>query len=67
MNVYTCTDHQGVWPVGVASVVVAPDIGAARELLYAELMKIGIDDYKFTLQLLDTSKPKATILLNGDY
>ena len=67
MQVYTCKDHAGRWPVGACSVVVAWDETQARELLAAALKADDLDPDGFTLQLLDLSTPKATILLNGDY
>jgi hypothetical protein len=67
MNVYTCIDHDGRWPVGVASVVVARDEAEARKLLAEALIKIGLKGDDFTLQLLDLSKPNAVVLNNGDY
>lgn len=67
MNVYTCKDHAGRWPVGACSVVVALNEDHARRLLIKELVAAGLDTDGFTLQLLDLSDPKATILLDGDY
>lgn len=67
MQVYTCKDHAGHWPVGACSVVVAWDERQARELLAASLRDAGLDPDGFTLQLLDLSEPKATILLDGNY
>lgn len=67
MNVYTCADHDGHWPVGACSVVVAADENEARRLLKEALMKEGLDAKGFTLTPLDLSEAKATILLNGDY
>ena len=67
MNVYTCVDHGGHWPVGVASVVVAQSEYRARQLLEAALSKEGLSHRGFTLQELDTSKAHAVILNNGDY
>lgn len=67
MNVYTCKDHAGRWPVGACSVVVAWDEPEARRLLAAVLKEANLDPDGFTLQLLDLSEPKATILLDGNY
>ena len=67
MNVYTCKDHDTIWPVGGCSVVVARDEAQARELLAAALKDSRLDPDGFTLQLLDLSEPKVTILLDGDY
>ncbi len=68
MKVWTCTDHDGHWPVGVASVVVADTEDQARELLKAEIKEHGLDHHKpFTLRRINTSRPKAFVLQNGDY
>lgn len=57
MNVYVCTDHDGHWPVGVCSVVVADNEDDARALLTAELPHHGLDAGKpFTLRLLNTGE-----------
>lgn len=67
MQVYICTDHDGHWPVGTASVIVAWDEPQARELLAAALKAEGLKAKDFTLQLLDLSDPRAVVLRNGDY
>lgn len=68
LNVYTCTDHDGFYPVGVASVVVAETEEIARDLLKTELKEHGLDYHKpFTLRRINTAHPKAFVLLNGDY
>lgn len=68
MNIYTCTDHDGLWPVPVASVVVANSEAEARTLLMAELHEHGLDEKKpFTLRQIQTEKPQAFVLSNGDY
>lgn len=68
MNVYICTDHDTHYPVGGASIVVANNEDAARELLRMALKDNGLDpDLDFTLALVDTTAPQATILVNGDY
>lgn len=68
MNVYVCTDHDGHWPVGVASVVFANSETEARGLLAAELHEHGLDETKrFTLRQLNPTNPKAFVLLDGDY
>lgn len=75
MNVYTCKDHAGHW-VGTASVIVAETELQAYEMLRVELVKHGLE-YEVmrnerkgqmpTFQLLDTTKPQAIVLQNGDY
>ena len=67
MNVYTCTDHDGYWPVGAASIVVAENEEEARTLLREKLVSMDLDPDGFTLQVLDTSTPKAVVLRDGDY
>ncbi len=67
MRVFTCTDHAGVWPVGVASIVVAPDEQAAREILAAELARHMLKPEPFTLTEVDLGTPSAIILRDGNY
>jgi hypothetical protein len=68
MKVFTCDDHAGHYPVGVASVIVAIDEASAVELLTEELYSQGLDPtLGFTLQELDLRVPKALVINNGDY
>lgn len=68
MNVYTCTDHDGFYPVGVASVIVASNEHEAREVLSNALADGGLDHrVPFTLTQLNTHVPNAVILCDGDY
>jgi hypothetical protein len=67
LKLFTCTDHAGVWPVGVASVVVAHTEHEARGLLTEALEAEGLSEKPFTLRRIDTSRPKAVVLRNGDY
>ena len=70
LRVYTCTDHDGHWPVGVASVIVARDKRHARRLLNKALAKDGLAGFgelSYTLQALDLGTAAATILNNGNY
>lgn len=68
MNVYVCTDHDGHYPVGVCSVVIANSEPEAKGLLRAELHEHGLDETKpFTLRLLSTLAPKAFVILDGEY
>lgn len=75
MNVYTCNDHVGHW-VGTASVIVAENELQAYELLRVQLVKHGLNLEVLeaekrgempTFQPLDTTKPQAIVLQNGDY
>ncbi|MGE3150892.1 MAG: hypothetical protein AB7K04_17735 [Pseudorhodoplanes sp.] len=68
MNVYTCVDHDGHYPVGVSSVVVADTEEDARALLSAALTEHGLDGRRpFTLRRISTDDPRAFILQDGDY
>lgn len=69
MNIYTCTEFQGHWPVGTAAVVVAQDRGHARRLLNRELKERGLPEVTSTegIKLVDTAVAKALILLDGEY
>lgn len=68
MNIYTCTDHDGHWPVPVASVVVANSEAEARALLMAELREHGLNEKEpFTLRQIQTESPQAFVLSDGDY
>jgi len=69
LNVYTCVDHGGHWPVGVASVVVAGDETQARGLLDTQLREHGLnpDKPKYTLLRINTDEPRAFVLRDGDY
>lgn len=68
MKVFTCTDHEGFWPVGVASLVVAEDQTKAAQLLMDALVKEGINQVDpFHLEEIDVTRPQAVILHNGDY
>lgn len=69
MNVYTCNDFPGHWPVWTAAVVVAPNEEFARGLLATEMTKRGLMSgwQTCTLVLLNVSEPQAIILRDGDY
>ncbi len=68
MKVFVSTDHDGHWPVGVASVVVAADETEARRLLDAELRRDGLKpDEPYTLREVDTGVARAEILCDGNY
>jgi hypothetical protein len=67
LHVYTCDDHDGHW-TGTASVVVAETEEIARDLLQEELRSHGLNAKKpFTLRRINTARPKAFILQDGDY
>lgn len=69
MNLYTVNDHIGHWPVGAASVVVAPNEAEARRLLDAALTEAGLDPSVIpgTLVQMETDRPGVRILLDGNY
>lgn len=69
VKLFTCTDHDGHWPVGVASIVLADNEMQAGMMLAHELLKKGLDPVKpaFTLTEVDMSQPCAIILNDGDY
>lgn len=72
MRVFVCTDHEGFWPVGTASVVIAENEEQARELLTIALRNRmmngqGLDSLPFTLQEISSSEPAAHILRDGNY
>lgn len=68
MKVFYCTDHDGYWPVGVASIVVAPSESIARLCLSEKLTELGLKGNKpFTLVELKTDKTQVLILKDGDY
>jgi hypothetical protein len=70
MLVFVCTNHDGHWPVGVASVVVAENDVRARNLLDAKLKEHGLrdsDESPYDLRRVDCTKEAALVLHDGDY
>ena len=67
LKLFSCTDHAGVWPVGVASIVWAHTEFEARELPTKALKAEGLAEKLFTLKQIDASRPQAVVLRNGDY
>jgi hypothetical protein len=70
MKVFTCNDHEGFYPVGTASVVVATDRDHAYRLLQQELLNMGFAAAKaavFTLEELPTDEPFVRVLCDGNY
>ena len=69
MRVWYCTDHDGHWPVGSASVVVAEYEDQARAYLIEALREKGIHQPKgdFTLTELPLDAAKAVVLNDGEY
>jgi len=70
MNLYTCIDHDGHWPVGVASVVLAENENHAIDILDEQLVSHGLLPYEkehYTLVKVSQTKAVAIILQDGDY
>ncbi len=70
MKLYTCTDHDCHWPVGVASIVIAEDEKQAIELLDIELKRHRLKGHNkepYTFAEVKQSTPVAIVLLDGDY
>lgn len=68
MRVFYSTDHDGHYPVGIASIVVAPNEDSARVILSEILKQHGLNgDKPFTLTELNTTSPKVLVLRDGDY
>lgn len=73
MNLYTCTDFEGFYPVGFAAIVIAEDEVEARKLFEEAVVKecLQLQDkfgrpHLYTLELVPTIA-HARILVNGDY
>jgi len=68
MKTFICTDHDGHWPVGVASVVKAKDRRRAKKLLDDLLKADGLQTSKTKSYTLEEVKDDSAIILcNGDY
>lgn len=68
MRVFVCDDHEGFFPVGVCSVIVADTEARAAELLRAKLIEHGLTkNQNFTLRELNVSEHRAFIINDGDY
>lgn len=70
MKLYVCTDHAGHYPIGVASVVVAPNIVTARQMLDQALGARGLraEGYPpFTLVEIPLDEASVTVLCDGSY
>lgn len=70
MKLFSCVDHDAFWPVGVASVVVAPSKRRARVLLDRALIERGLrpgKEYPYTLDEISLEREDAYILDDGDY
>lgn len=70
LKVYTCTNFEGHYPVGVAAIIVANGEEQARLLLMAAMKMEGLEQenpLNLAFEEIDTNKFGATILMNGDY
>ena len=70
LRIFTCTDHDGHYPVGTSSVIVARDEEEARELLDTALVAAGLKtgkEARYTLQELNTDRARVIILQDGNY
>lgn len=67
MKTYYTTGHDGFWPVGTASVVMAQSEKKARELLDRELEARGLDPKAPVYALEELGPDEAIILRDGDY
>ena len=69
MNVYTCTDFKGHWPVGVAAVIIANDEDDAVTILQRKLAASGLkqDVSPESIKKVDLRWAEAFILNDGDY
>lgn len=69
MKVWTNTQFEGHWPVGVAAVVIADTRGQAAQMLNQALLSRGLSATAKEDQFdpLPTNKPLVVILRDGDY
>lgn len=70
MKLFTCVDHDCVYPVGVASIVIAENEAQARELLDAALVERRLSPSSvepYTLVEVALTAPQAVVLRDGDY
>jgi len=73
MNVYTCNEFRGHYPVGVAAVVVAADHEHAATLLEQLLIDDGLrqtvhrSKLRWLCEAQEGTPPNALMLTNGDY
>lgn len=68
LEVFVSDDFKGHWPVGTSAVIVARDEDQARELLQAELIAHGLGGHDaFTVRKIQTERPQAFVLQDGEY
>jgi hypothetical protein len=69
MKVWTCTNFEGVYPTGVAAVIVADNAARAAQLLNKELIskKMPGGVKSRDMQEVKTDKELVIVLSDGDY
>ena len=70
MRIFYCQDHDGYWPVRVASLILAQDVPEAIALLDEQLEGRRLKTHKdqpYTLIEVVANGPKAIIINGGDY
>lgn len=70
MNVYTCTNFVGHWPVGVAALIVAPTKQIAKIELLERLKRIRLPQTQKTVDQLKLRKINlncTSVIILGDY
>lgn len=67
MRIWTCIDHDTVYPVGGASIVTAETEEQVRKLLQDVLNSQGLIGTDWSLQEVDLTVAQAIILRDGDY
>jgi hypothetical protein len=68
MKVFYSDDHDGHYPVGVCSIIIAENEVVARNKLKNKLIEHGLSaEISFNLHEINTEKSEAYIILDGDY
>jgi hypothetical protein len=68
MKVFYSSDHDGYYPVGVCSIVVADTELKAKNILKKKLIEKGLDpNDEFTLHEITLDKAEGYIILDGNY
>ena len=70
MKIYTCDDHDYHYPVGVASVVIAPNVDEARKALDKQLFEHSLRGYEeksYTLNEMSIDRTQALVICDGNY
>jgi hypothetical protein len=69
LRVYAFRNHAGRWPVPTASVVVAPDLDTATDLLSVALGRLGLVHTAEGCEVLviDMTRAGVVVLSDGEY